>query len=271
MKFPPRIHCILAPKARNGVVIRRGPSHTSCLIRWQLDRDEFQIGQWMRARIFARRSDLSPDGQHFIYFALNGRWHTESKGSWTAISRAPYLKALVMVPKGDCWDGGGLFLAPRTYWLDHGCVNSFLRDDPHLVRALDYSPPPQAGGEYFPIYYLRLIRDGWTWRRDLPAQHGAVFDKKAGPRTYLRKYCLAGCVSEQGVGVEHERHAIVHASGEVLEDHPDWQWADLDRRRIVWAAGGKLYQATPSRRGLSGPRLVHDFNDMEFEARAAPY
>jgi cytochrome bd-type quinol oxidase subunit 2 len=30
------------------------------------------VGQWLKGRIYERRSDLSPDGKHLIYFAMNG-------------------------------------------------------------------------------------------------------------------------------------------------------------------------------------------------------
>ena len=43
----------------------------------------------MRGRVYERRSDVSPDGKYFIYFAMNGRWTTATKGAWTAIARVP--------------------------------------------------------------------------------------------------------------------------------------------------------------------------------------
>src|SRR5436305_9766331 len=94
-KFPARLHVLLGIDAKVGLVIRRGPSKSVCTVLWNRERDTFKLGQWMRGRIYERRSDLSPDGRHLIYFAMNGRWQSETKGSWTAISRVPYLKAMV--------------------------------------------------------------------------------------------------------------------------------------------------------------------------------
>ena len=51
---------------------------------------------------------------------MNGKWDSEAKGAWTAIARAPYLKAFIVFPKGDCWNGGGLWTAKNTYWLNDG-------------------------------------------------------------------------------------------------------------------------------------------------------
>src|SRR5688500_14916743 len=103
--FPPRLHVLLSGDGKTGVVIRRGPSQTTCAIGWNRVYDTFGVGQWMRGRIYERRSDLSPDGKHLIYFAMNGRWQSTTKGSWTAISRAPYLHAVTLLAKGDCWHG----------------------------------------------------------------------------------------------------------------------------------------------------------------------
>jgi len=83
-----RIHVLLAREAPLGVVIRRGPSKQVCTVQWDRRDDEFQIGQWLRGRIYERRCDLSTDGKHLIYFALNGKWSADYRGSWTAISRA---------------------------------------------------------------------------------------------------------------------------------------------------------------------------------------
>jgi len=41
--------------------------------------------------------------------------------------------------------------------------------------------------------------------------------------------------------------------------------------RLVFAVEGQLRAAQLGRGKLSGEKLLHDFNDMEFEAIAAPY
>lgn len=88
-KFPARLHVMLASDAKVGLVIRRGPSKSVCTVLWNRDRDTFKLGQWMRGRIYERRCDLSPNGTRFIYFGMNGHWQSETKGSWTAVSRVP--------------------------------------------------------------------------------------------------------------------------------------------------------------------------------------
>ena len=111
--FPARLHVLLASKAPIGVVFRRGPASAVCTVGWNRETNQFELGQWLRGRIYERRADLSPDGRYLIYFARGGRRHQETKGSWTAISRAPWLHAVTLYGKGDCWQGGGLFTANR--------------------------------------------------------------------------------------------------------------------------------------------------------------
>src|SRR5436190_13778779 len=105
---------------------------------WDRRRDTCRVGQWLKGRIYERLSDLSPDGKHFLYFALNGKWQSESRGSWTAISRAPYLKALAFFPAGDTWGGGGLFTTAHSYWLN-GSYPA-LHDTTGLLREWNFQP-----------------------------------------------------------------------------------------------------------------------------------
>jgi len=92
----------------------------------------------VQGRLYERRCDLSPDGQWLLYFAINGKAWREAKGSWTAISKAPYLKALVLWAKGDTWCGGGLFTGTTRYWLNDGPSgrHQLVRDDPRVERDL---------------------------------------------------------------------------------------------------------------------------------------
>lgn len=255
-------------------MLRRGPSKTTCAIGWDRRKDTFTVGQWVRARIYERRCDLSPDGKHLIYFAMNGRDETKTGGSWTAVSRAPYLKAITLLGKGDCWHGGGLFRNDRRYWLNDGKGHKPLLQSNRVTRDETWQPPGYYGGECLHVYFNRLQRDGWTLRPDLSPDDGAttVFDKSPGHRWTLRKYCHAGIGHPEGKGVYYDHHALVHDdSYEDAMDFPNWEWADLDRGRLVWSESGRLHAAYLKTSGLKDVQLLHDFNDMTFEAIAAPY
>jgi hypothetical protein len=186
---PARLHVLLARDASAAVVIRREPSRHTAVIGWDRKTDKFTLGQWLNGRIYERRADLSPDGKHLIYFAMNGRWNSRAKGAWTAISRAPYLKAVSLFAKGDCWHGGGRFTSPREYWLNDGYGHQTLDEDRHLQR---------------------------------------------------------------------------------LPKH-DWEWAEQDGRRLVWAEGGALHAGRMGPKGLHGEAVLARFDEMRFERLAAPY
>jgi len=132
--IPARVHILIARAAPYALIIRRGPSKHVCTIGWNLRDDTFQLGQWLKGRIYEYRCDLSPDGRHLIYFAMNGKWESETKGSWTAISKTPYLKALGLWAKGDCWNGGGLFADDRSYTINGARDHETLRTPPGLIH-----------------------------------------------------------------------------------------------------------------------------------------
>jgi len=52
---------------------------------------------------------------------------------------------------------------------------------------------------------------------------------------------------------------------------PEWEWADRVDGRLVFACEGPLRVAKPGRGRLIGEKVLHDFNDMQFEALPAPY
>jgi len=269
-----RIHVLLAREAPIGVVIRRGPSKRVCTVGWDRTSDEFQLGQWLGGRIYERRSDISPDGKHLIYFAMNGRWTAEAKGSWTAISRAPWLKALALFPKGDCWHGGGLFTGDRSYWLNAGCENAVLHDTDELERDLEFRPTGAVGGECLSVYYPRLLRDGWIHVERVSLAKWKdydIFDKSLEHGWVLRKIAHAEIGAPKGKGCYWDEHELVHPNSGRRVPHPDWEWADLDRQRLVWAENGRLFAGRITEKGLAQETQLFDFNSMTFERIVAPY
>lgn len=271
--FPPRLHVLLASRSDVAVVLRRGPSKSVCSILWHRRDDSFELGQWMRGRIYERRADLSPDGRHLIYFAMNGHWSSPTGGSWTAISRAPWLHALVLLGKGDCWHGGGLFTDNRTYWLNDGYGHRTMRESTAVARDPSYRPSAYFGGECPGVYYPRLIRDGWTLVDEIEnGRHDncTVFEKTMGSWT-LRKLAHEQVGAPPGKGCYWDEHELESARKHVRFGFPDWEWADFDRGTLVWAEHGRLSRAHLGTKGLVEPRVLHDFNAMKFEAIAAPY
>lgn len=273
--FPPRLHILLARNATTAVVIRRGPTKHVATFLWDRNGDRFSLGQWMSGRIYERRSDLSPDGKHLLYFAMNGRWTTESEGSWSAVSRAPYLKAINFYPKGDCWEGGGLFLNNKSFWLNDRYFRKHpnQRESKSVTRNADYWPALRYNSEDTGVYYVRLQRDGW----ELVEQSGhkldamAIFDKRMPNGSTLRKIAHEQIGAPPGKGCYWDEHVVIGPKGKTTR-YADWEWAEVDGKRLVWCERGQLFAASccdKSRLGAS--KLLHDFQGYKFEAMEAPY
>jgi hypothetical protein len=273
-RFPARLHVLLARSGSRAVVLRRGPSKQVCVLGWDRRHDTFEEGQWLRGRIYERRCDLSPDGRYLIYFAMNGRWNSPTGGSWTAISRAPWLRALVLLGKGDGWHGGGLFTGPDRYWLNDGYGHRVLQDSKHVRRDLDHGPSTSYGGECPGVYYHRLQRDGWSFREHIGGRLQAlsVFEKDLGGGWLLRKLAHEEVGAPVGKGCYWDEHELEHGERGLRIACPDWEWAERDGGRLVFASRGCLYRvARPKADALAEPKLLRDFNDMRFVAREAPY
>lgn len=270
-KFPARLHVLLAREAKVGLIIRRGPAKSVCTVLWDRTRNKFKLGQWMRGRIYERRSDLSPNGKHLIYFAMNGRWHSETKGSWTAVSRVPYLKAIILLGKGDCWNGGGLFLSDTDFWVNDDGGHEVLKTVMKEVKVdNNYRPPNHYGGECLTVYYNRLRRDGWEMMKG-KVQGTDLFEKKLPKSWTLRKYAFAETGAPPGRGCYWDAHELRHESSGTVLAFPEWEWADFVDGRLVWACDGQLRIAGLGNGKLSGEKILYDFNDMKFEAKTAPY
>ncbi len=273
--FPARVHVILAREADYGVAIRRGPSKSVCTIGWDRRRDRFRLGQWLRGRIYERRCDLSPDGRHFIYFAMNGRWSSKAKGSWTAISRSPYLKAIGLWANGSGWHGGGLFMSDVAYWLNAlPFGHEELMTPTGLREHREFAFHESYGGECPGVYYIRLQRDGWSLARHRAGDRTddlSVFEKPLPKGWTLEKTAHATVDHPAGTGCYYDTHRLVHKERGIVLDFPDWEWADLDRKRLVWVEKGVLYGSQVTSKGAAYARTLYDFNPMEFEAIRAPY
>ena len=264
---PPRLHVLTATDSPAAVVLRRGPSGQVATVGWDRAAGTFALGQWLKGRIFAHRSDLSPDGRHMIYFAGTGDPNAPTGGWWTAISRAPWLRALVLLPQSSTWGGGGAFTAPGTVWLNGG---GSLPDDaaPELVTAPDRSAYPHStdGFHMGDTFAAMLERRGW--RRSGQGYEAVLTRPISGGWTLEQRFA----VFAPGRAAVSSRFALVAPGGRARRDLPEWDWADLWDGHLHYAAGGALHCAGLGADGaLVDPRVLRDFSEMRFEARPAPY
>jgi hypothetical protein len=283
-----RLYVILARKAPTGVIFRHGPTRHVRLIRWHLEDDSFEPGQWLKSRIYERRCDLAPRGDLLIYFAAN---HRPPFRSWTAISRPPWFTALALWPKGDCWGGGGLFKNGRRILLNHWAAQMTLADGFRLPRALSAEPlGDMAGcGEDDPIESVRLLRDGWALVR--PGELKAAQD----PESRRWRFALdrlwqkpqpgpGGCALRllvHGIGERNRPwyrldHDVIDAQGRIRVYLPETDWADWDwNGDLLFSRAGALFRLPAAIVGRGDEfgeqaRCLADFGNMVFERIVAP-
>jgi hypothetical protein len=282
------LYFIVAREAPMAVVFRRGPSYRVELLTWDLLSDELTPGQWLKGRIYERRSDLSPKGDLLVYFAAKWEAPDLSEGSWTAVSRPPYLTALALWFNGDMIWGGGLFDSAQQLRLDVGArgpSGDFKLPPWMQVNLLDEQIPHD---QHDPIEDIRLRRDGWQRLGDRGPDRLRSTGEPAGPgRVHPLPY-------RKQVGPKHSRMTleiatdVVRRAGRtkyatrfrVLDDEREIRsigpadWADIGPNGdILLAREGRLFRLrgdSPSSLQDGEFHEVADLRGHRFEERIAP-
>lgn len=264
---PARLFGVLSQSKENNLVLRRGPSRQVAVFGWNRKNDTFKLGQWLKGKIYEHRVDISSDGKHFIYLAL-GR----GAKTWTAVSRTPYLKALDFYPWSGTWGGGGIFQTRRSYSLNGSCILEDARIESGL-EVVGHEKTQGVGSlHYSTLYGHRLLRDGWSLvtKPEQTGDHTTRYDKPYSSLWILRK-CVR-LVTRSNRSLENEYHELVRTSDGTTVELPEWEWAEIDGKTIVWAEHGCLYRAQLTNGGeLIKQKQLHDFNDYKFEECIAPY
>jgi hypothetical protein len=120
MSTPPttKLHLFFASNSDRAVILRQGPNELSRLMLWHREPKTFEDGRWIKHRVYADHSDLSPEWQHFLYCAFKDGWADETKAGYSALSRPPYFTTLALFPMGHTWDCDGVFLNGGTQIAD---------------------------------------------------------------------------------------------------------------------------------------------------------
>lgn len=114
----------------------------------------------------------------------------------------------VLLAKGDCWHGGGLFTGDRQYWLNDGYGHRIIRDSSQVRRDATYQPAPSFGGECLNVYYPRLFRDGWKMieERGHRMDSATVFERPLEHGWVLRKIAHEQVGAPEGKGCYWDEH-----------------------------------------------------------------
>jgi hypothetical protein len=246
------------------------------IIKWNTRTDAFEHGQWFHGRIYEKRCDLSPDGGLMIYFAqkinrrtLQDRDYTYA---WTAISRPPFLTALALWPKGDCWHGGGLFQDDKTVWLNHHPRVAIPHPE-HRPRGLKILPNPCARGEDGPVLDRRLERDGWVRRQGLIGRVRGWYCATEQPQMYEKLSPDRVQTLEMTGSIKDFHWVFRFAVRQGARSAPieGATWADWDSRgRLVFVRDGTLCAGHLDADGALQERTLADFNEARPRAIGAP-
>lgn len=260
MTPPPRLHVLTATGSDHALILRRGPSDETASIMWDRGTGQIQLGQWLKGRIHEHRCDISPDGRHIIYFACRGG------RCWTAVSRAPWLRAIAYWPQSSSWHGGGAFTDDGWLWLNGAQAPADLPDG---LRPADQNAFPHStdGFHMGDLFATQLQRRGW--------KHVGKERYDAELRTGLSGEWTLKLTFEIGAknrALISNRYALVSSDNTNTIDLPGWQWADKFGHFVQWAENGALWQATVHDNGTLEDRTqLHDLSDMQFQAIQAPY
>ena len=271
MEVPARIHVLLAKDSPQALVIRRGPSKQTAIIGWNRKDDSFRVGQWIKGKVYHYRSDISPNGRYWIYFTMSRKADT-----WTAVATVPYFKAIDFYEKNDAWYGGGLFVSDKVYWLNDDeriFKGQQVRKESSFIVENNTSNPYNLSSECAGIYSTRLLRDGWVKIGEHESGRAGFirFSKKVNAHWSLVKIFHGTIDHPVGKGVYYEEHELVDFKTGRVFCFPDWEWADVESKRILWAEKGKIMAGRVTAKGLEGIKELYDTNPLKFMEIVAPY
>lgn len=254
-----RLHVLTAMSAPMAVVLRRGPAGKVASLGWNRATGEVTLGQWLAGRIYEYRCDLSPDGRHMVYFAAR-QSRAAGHRCWTAVSRAPYLRAIAFQPQVDTWGGGGAFTADGALWPGWpGEIGDGLR-----AAAPSAFPPSTDGVFTGDTHGARLRLRGW---RHLGGESSAARHGRDQPGGGLLEHSYALSQPNRAIGSSIHHLALPGQARAAT----GWEWADLWGDQMQFASGGALWQAQLIDGQTDAPKLIHDFNPLKFHPVPDPY
>ena len=233
-----------------GVVLRRGPTDWARLSLWHVGVDRLEHGQWIKGRVFERRSDLSADGSLFAAFIRqSGGKEPDGADTWIAVSRPPFFSALAV---WGSWAGTYTHRQPffpdrRSLWLGFQSETAPARGSV-LPPWLRIAPPTEVGyvdrtsgvGRIGPCTSIgcfatagsssRTPRTGRLWQRRHPSRPFTLHMRHS-----FESFRREGGPYQHGPQVSGEAGQTEHAIGKA-------EWADWDQRgRLVVASRGRLW------------------------------
>jgi hypothetical protein len=263
---------LLARQAPVGVILRRSSSQLFLMVRWDLERDTFEAGQWLKARLHEHHCDLSPEGDRLLYLAA--KYTGEKTGTFTAISRPPYFTALALWPLDGTWQGGGgVWESQIQVLLAHHPDALELAAGFALPAGFEAGKQPTSHISAFgPVFAARMQKDGWqAVQKGMAVGGGQIVPSeiwsKPSPK---RPTSVSLRLRMQGYG-EHPHPRVYELVGESssVELGPA-DWADWGASGdLLLARDNRIYRVRVTADSIEAKELV-DLSGLAFEEREAP-
>lgn len=293
-KHFPRIDGLTAIEANKVILFRRGPSNYTQLLVWDFNTDERIAGDTIKAKLFSRRSDVTPDGNYLVTFFLgNPRnlpdfpqniYPTKFEDSFTVLSIPPAFTPEALWLSEDTYGGGG-------NWRDNKTLIHYPIDERTVMPAPDNIAVLLGEIRYpdFSIFKLKLIARGWlpvpeplkvprppfemmkvpTYEEALAIGERSYYFNSAAAPTYksFQKTFPGGEITyhyswEEKWCTVHSGQRNIELELHTFNHHP--LWIDIDNSgRLVYADKGCLYAWRDFPNGK--PQLIADLNPNIFE------
>jgi hypothetical protein len=189
---------------------------------------------------------------------------------WTAVSKPPYFTALALWPKGNSYNGGGVFDDDRTIRLNHNPERMEAHPD-HQPMGLSIIMDFEGRGEDISVYYKLLIRHGWELVEDGGSgyQESEFVWKTKTPMIWRKRNQRPDLsLLMKFIGTRHYQYGddlileylVVDDNNNDTHPIEKATWADWDQQgRLVYITKGLLIcqQFQPE---LKLPRVIADLN-----------
>lgn len=263
----PRLYAQVATAAPLAAVFRRGPSGWWQVSRWHLDTGALEPGAWFHGTLYPRRSDLSPDGELLCIFALKGGPADFLGGTYSAVSKAPWLFALAAWPEMGTWTRGYHFAAGRGAHAVKVVAHGSL---PPLAYRLQHTPVAQYAAER---------RRGWVEHASSPPRAADdTWDERrravlTRPRPGARDEALVlrDTGWDPAGAIEGRRPDYALEGGRHAGPLAGVVWADWDPRGrlLVATADGRL-EVRALRARVITVEVAHDLSPLTPDPAPAP-
>ena len=241
---------IVARQANVALILRRGPSKWVQLIKWNIDQDSFETGQWFHGRVYESKCDVSPDGKRFVYFARKERRNAQHT-TWTAVSNIPYFTAVAFIPNGNhSYGGGGMFKSNSSVAVN---INDLYPEVSGLsIKNLNLSV------SYESILMERLKIYGWDPISYLSER--GLTKGKINTVKFNKDLTRSDCQLELDLDPDDFKNKSFHIIKNGIAHDLRCDWADVDHSgRLLLSRQGRLFWADI--RDHIDFNLIADFTD----------